>query len=300
MLEDDIEAAVDDDLGAMVDDHHGRIFEALPPLASSEYRTLLREASREELPPEVLARCYVELRNAKQEDAAEATLRRLLDPDDTHGYLKPLFQRARQRVRHGRRDVEASDLVAIALPRIVERLGRGQAEVAARSWRTFCYYCVGDAIRTVFGRKGQRVEEGTVPIDTEPETQDWASSPLAASVGTPDRIIQPADPYEEIVTFLHEIIQTWPDPLERAVAQNRLDPDPAQTTGSRGSKPPLTEQLSIDRFRIMRANTRVEVKLKAAILARFGADTVRRLFGRDLGRGRETTIRTNALEDTRQ
>ena len=60
------------------DDIYNRIFSELPPLGSTENRTLLESASATDLPAQVLARAFRQLVVSGSEVAANATLARLV------------------------------------------------------------------------------------------------------------------------------------------------------------------------------------------------------------------------------
>jgi predicted ArsR family transcriptional regulator len=67
-----------------------RVFQALPPLNSSEYLEVLEKATAEDLPAPVLARAYRQLAPTTHSQAIERTLERLLDARDRYGYLKEI------------------------------------------------------------------------------------------------------------------------------------------------------------------------------------------------------------------
>ena len=74
------------------------IFESLPPLDSPEYLALLTTSAATELPAQVLARVYRQLRRASADDVAQVTLSRLVANDDKYGYLRSIRLLAARRV----------------------------------------------------------------------------------------------------------------------------------------------------------------------------------------------------------
>lgn len=84
--------------------HFDTVFDALPPLGSEAFRILLRSASLDELPAQVLLRAYVEL--GGQGPGASLTATRLLDAWDVHedpgphvkGYLAHVNTMAERRI----------------------------------------------------------------------------------------------------------------------------------------------------------------------------------------------------------
>ena len=73
-----------------------RVFSALPALGSAEYIEHIKQAPAGELPPQVLARAYRQLPHDSA--AAKATIGRLLDFEDRHGYLASMQRAARRRI----------------------------------------------------------------------------------------------------------------------------------------------------------------------------------------------------------
>lgn len=253
-------------------------YERLPPLGSRDYIAYLGRASAEELPPEVLVRAYLELWHAKEDEAAECTLTRLLDLENRYGYLRPIIIAVRRRRVERRRDVEDDDLLAETCRFIVNALHSGRGVFATQNWKVFCYQRVKDAARAVYGRQGQRTDKGRVYVDPELDTSIWEGSPLFESIARLDD--REPELRERLLDFIDELLENWDDRIEREVISNSLSPDPLQITTKRADKPSLDKKLGVSRDIINRAAKRVVPKLKAAILGsgRFTIEEIRRIY----------------------
>ena len=154
-------------------DRNERIFQSLPPLASPEYLSLLKSATRDELPAGVLVRAY---RQLVPSHAADATLERLVDRDGRHGYLAALRAAARRRTpRLGA--YTADDLVSNTIGEIVATLGGAKGKIAESAWALYVQQCMEDAYRELVGRHGERLGSHAATW-REPESD--RSEPMSA------------------------------------------------------------------------------------------------------------------------
>jgi hypothetical protein len=74
------------------------IFEALPPLDSPQFIDYLRTASAADLPAQVVARAYRQLCTAGREEAAQATVTRLVGSEYKYHYLASVRRLAKHSI----------------------------------------------------------------------------------------------------------------------------------------------------------------------------------------------------------
>jgi len=243
------------------------IFATLPPLNSPEYLKLLETATADELPAPVLAKAFRQL--AGVEGAARATLERLVASPHREQYLLVVRKLARQRVARGQYAYDDEDLFQEAIGEIVRTLPTARGSFAETNGVTFCKHCFEDGWRNLNGRRGEKIrgERVEVVIDQESgEEQD----PLEVSgddISWHVAMCESNLPWLE--EFIRRTIAEFGDPLMRRITEDQFSPDPSPISSGRAgvSKPPLTEQLGIDRFRISRLLRQVRAKLFAALIA---------------------------------
>lgn len=246
------------------------IFEALPPLNSPQYLTYLQTATAAQLPAAVLARAFRQLCLAGAEQAAEATLARLLSKDNQYGYLRALRRLAWQQLPSRQNIHDADDLFQAAVIRIIEVLPTQRGMMAEKAWVLFCHNCFEDAWRAIFGRRGERLKVQFIEPSVDQETGeigDLLKSPDGAEVSWHAGVRESGLPWFEKV--IEETIAKIASPLIRSVAEDQFGPDPSPISSGRSAlgKPPLVEQLGVDRYRISRALRDAKSRLAGALLA---------------------------------
>jgi hypothetical protein len=161
-------------------------FEALPALGTTEYIEYVRTASKDLLPPEVLARAYRQLPSGCQ--AADATLERLFrrKAGGKWEYLWPLIACAREQYRRsaskGSEDYE--DLLQDGVRKILETLPTPRGAFAERGWYTFCRHEFIDAWRKKHGRRGER------QVDERPAESEEVESRFSRRNLKPDQVVK--------------------------------------------------------------------------------------------------------------
>lgn len=230
------------------------IFEALPPLGSDEYLHLLRTATTEELPPEVLARAYRELAADGDDEACRETLARLLgEKNGRPEYLGPLLLLAGRRVPPHQHWQEALDLFQDAVALIIEVLPAPQGRFAERAWAAFCRQRLIDAWRRRQGRRGERKEPARA--EPLPEASGDAPDPFDRQLEPPPwhASVEP-DKQAWLEDFVGRTLGRIADPFIRAVAEDQwLADEPSPISGSANGKKPLTVQWGKSRFQVHRA-----------------------------------------------
>ena len=253
-------------------------YQALPPLGSHEYVAHLESARGRKTPPEVLARAYRELRQAKQDDAAEYTLQCLLGLEREGSGLRQLLPEVKRRHVARRRDVAVEDLLVATARQIVLGLHTDRGQYATENWGVFGRQRVLDAFRETYGRKGTDSDAGRLKVDPTMDDDVWSESPLFDGVARWD------DPEPDLRTrllgFIDQQLQHWSDPTERAVLKNRLAPDPLPISSKEVGQPTLASKLGMTRDAVNRADKRARTKLKAAILAsgQFTIEEIRKVY----------------------
>jgi hypothetical protein len=243
------------------------IFKGLPPLDSSEYLVLLENASVRELPAQVLAMAFRQL-IASGSAAADATLLRLV-ADKRFDYLLIVRKLGAGYTAKGNHAFDADDLVQETIKEIVRTLPTDRGAIAEGAWVFFIRQRFSDAWRNLYGRKGEkdpgnRVEEYvdertglTVDpvVETDGRSAEWHVQLRESKI-----------PW--LITFLRQAVENITDPLARYVAADQIgeDPSPISAGQSTGGKPPLTEQLGVDRFKVSRALKSAKKRLAAELL----------------------------------
>ncbi len=246
------------------------IFQALPPLGSDAYLRYLREASTEQLPPQVLVRAYREMVKAgpAMEEASERTFKRLFGrKGGRFEYLGPAVQFLLDRVPQNQQFQDLDDLLQDMGIIMVKALRTKRGRFGEQSWYVFARQCAYQAWADHVGRKGERQE----PLRAEPrrdaETGAWSDPLERVREGeSEDNVVE-----VDVHRFLTEVIAAIPDPLIRAVGEDQwLSGDPSPDSGKRIStgkdkKPSLERQLGVSRDRIIRARRSVEARILAEL-----------------------------------
>jgi hypothetical protein len=246
------------------------IFEALPPLDSSQFINYLRTASAAELPAQVVARAYRQLCMAGSDEAAQATLIRLVGSDNKYHYLASVRRMAKHSIARGQYWYDAEDLVQATIVEIVRVLPTPRGALAERAWVMFSQQRFSDAWRVLNGRRGEKVRGQRVEPSIDTETGE-PFDPVEESDGTTAvwHVSAQASNIPWLEEFIQETVAKIADPITRQVAEDRIgdDPSPISAGVSAGGKPPLTEQLGINRFKVMRALSNAKARLASALLA---------------------------------
>ena len=246
------------------------IFESLPPLNSPEFLALLSTASAAELPAQVLARAYRQLRRANADEAAQATLARLVANDHRYGYLRSIRLLAARRVARGQYWYEAEDLVQAAIAEVVKTLASQRGSLAETAWVLFCRHCFEDGWRVLNGRRGEKIRGKRVEASVDAESEE-VFDPVEETDGAPApwHVSAEESQIPWLEEFIRRTVSEFAEPLMRQVAEDQFgdDPSPISSGKSKMGKPPLTEQLGVDRFRISRALRNARARLAAALLA---------------------------------
>lgn len=246
------------------------LFAALPPPGSAEYLRLLQTASVLELPAQVLVRAYRLLLANGQESAAKATLERLLDHKDSHGYLRTIRRLSRQQVPGNQNWHDSDDLYQAALTEILKVLPSKRGELAEVAWVRFCQNCFEDAWRALHGRRGERLRHKYVEPMADDETGELIF--LVEQTEGPDAPWHQGARQSELPRVEKLIARTvagMQDELMRKVAEDQFGDDPSPISSGRSGKgkPPLTEQLNASRFQISRALRNAKARIAASLIA---------------------------------
>ncbi len=256
--------------GNVVSERLDAICAALPAPGSPEYLSLLQTAEASSLPAQVLVRAWRQLTAAGHDEAAEATLARLLDERNRHGYLKTVRHLARRQVPSNQNWHDADDLFQAAMIEIMKVLPTPRGALAEIAWTRFCQNCFADAWRTLHGRRGERLRIEFVEPTPDDESSELIfvveqttgeDAPWHANV-TPSEL-------PRIEMLIKKTIAGMNDPLMRSIAEDQFSDDPSPISAGRspGGKPPLTEQLGASRFQISRALRNAKARLAGALLA---------------------------------
>jgi hypothetical protein len=246
------------------------IFESLPPLDSPEYLALLNIATAAELPAQVLARAYRQLRRAGADAAAQATLVRLVANDHRYGYLKSIRLLAARRVARGQYWYEAEDLIQAAIAEVVKTLISVRGSLAETAWVLFCRHCFEDGWRILNGRRGEKIRGERIEASVDAESDDvFDPAEETDGAAAPWHVSAEDSRLPWLEAFIRRTVSEFAEPLMRQVAEDQFgdDPSPISSGRSKTGKPPLTEQLGVDRFRISRALRNARARLAAALLA---------------------------------
>ncbi|HZS08492.1 MAG TPA: hypothetical protein VFD58_26900 [Blastocatellia bacterium] len=254
--------------GSLVSERFDAIFASLPPPGSPEYLDHLRQADAPTVPAQVLVRAFRQLKAAAQEEAAAATLARLMD--ENNQYLKVVRHLSKRQVPAGQNWHDADDLYQAAMVEIMKVLPTPRGVLAEVAWVRFCQNCFEDAWRSLHGRRGERLR-----IEFAEPTPDDESSELIFPVEQTTGETAPwhagakKSELPKIEKLIEKTIAGMKDPLMRRVAEDQFsdDPSPISSGRSTGGKPPLTEQLGASRFQISRALRNAKARLAGALLA---------------------------------
>jgi len=250
------------------DDLFRGLFLKLPPLGSREYLNLLKTASKTELPAQILARAYRQLALSGNNDAADATLERLIASPE-YDYLQCVRNMAERRVIQGQNEHDQEDLIQETVREIVCVLPTHRGEYAETAWVAFAKQCFEDAWRKVCGRNGGKfARKRTEPV-WNAETGDFVD-PLDALYE--DDHLWPAtmrdsDLFPWLEAFIVRVINKIADPNIRLIAMDHFgdDPSPISSGRSRNGKPPLIDQTGLDRFQVRRAINAARARICAEL-----------------------------------
>jgi len=246
-----------------------RLFQALPPLHSSEYLEVLEKATAEDLPAPVLVRAYRQLAPTTHSEAIERTLERLLDARDRYGYLKEIRILAKWKVAKGHYEYDENDLLSETLNEIVKVLPTKSGEMAEQAWVTFCRCRLEDVRRRIQGRKGNKDlwRRTEMVADKESGRLYDPLDRMEAPPESPDGQIF-EDKHGRLTEIIRETIQKIKDPLTRRVAEDQFgdDPSPISAGPSASGKPSLEEQLGVDRDKINRVRRKARARIAAKLL----------------------------------
>jgi hypothetical protein len=244
------------------------IFAALPPLDSPEYLHLLDTATASELPAPVLVKSFRQLADAGADAAASVTLERLVASSHRETYLLVVRKLARQRVARGQYAYDAEDLFQEAVKEIVRTLPTERGAFAETNWVTFCKHCFEDGWRNLNGRRGEKIRGERVEALTDPASGKVSDPFEVTGDLIPWHVAVRQSKVPWLEDFVQRTIAEFKDPLMRRVAEDQFGPAPSPISSGRSEtdKPPLTEQLGVDRYRISRALKQARAKLFAALI----------------------------------
>ncbi len=197
-----------------------RIFQALPALGSPAYLELLKIASAEQFPAEVLVRAY---RQLKTGPAADATLVRLVAQDNKYGYLDVLYSGARKRITADDA-YSIEDLVYNAVGEIVLTLGGPKGQGADTAWVSFCRQRLADAHRGLIGRHAERRPPIERPHRDRTTGEEW--DPVDSATTAPWHGSVAPDKIEWLEDFIRRTLARIPDERIREVGLNLLRANP--------------------------------------------------------------------------
>lgn len=255
--------------------NHQSLFDELPPLGSEEYIHLMEDTNGAEIPPQVLARAFRQLCQAKNEGGMKATFNRMAQGKN----LKSVRTIIKNIIPSEQDWFLENDLEQETWMQIWKVLPTDRGAMAETAWVLFCKHRTIDAWRENFGREGRRLE---VKVGGQYVKVRKAKAPTFDSEKNGE------DTFEQIVTRENDGIGTvnsempisyfaWRDGLEKnqiplieelvaktidkieepllkqiAVDQFGDDPSPISSGFSKNGKPPLTEQTNLDRHTIAR------------------------------------------------
>lgn len=266
------------------DEIYNQIFSVLPPLGSLEYMRLLESTSVHDLPAQVLARTFRQLLVSGSEDAANATLVRLVG-SKKYDYLSAVRRLASQMVAKGQYSYDKEDLIQETITEIVKTLPTPRGELAERAWVLFSKQRFQDGWRNLNGRRGEKLRGKRVEPTTDEETGDVfdpAEETDGQSAPWHARVEKSKLPWLE--SFIRKTAAQIADPVIRHVAEDQFgdNPSPISAGKSAGGKPPLTEQLGLSRFQVSRALKNAKARLAAALMTQreneIEADWLRRFL----------------------
>jgi hypothetical protein len=221
-----------------------RIFSALPTLGSPEYIEHIKHAAAAELPPQVLARAYRQLPHDSA--AAKATIGRLLDFEDRHGYLASLQRAARRRISpHDWFD--SDELVAETIKEIYLNIGTPRGKGAEFYWYKYLRQRLEDAYRTLNGRFNERRDPERAQPRVDEETSGEVDPVDELDSASPTAWHGNTDP--DLTQWLEEFVARElakiSDDRIREVARNLFSAEPS-------TQQELADRYGVDRSQIMR------------------------------------------------
>jgi DNA-directed RNA polymerase specialized sigma24 family protein len=244
------------------DTRNEQIYNALPPLGSTEYMHRLKTASAAELPAPVLVRAYRQLRSGP---VADATLERLLGYNEKYGYLTPLYKAAKRRIsRHDSYGVD--DLVHDTIGEIIETLAGPRGEGAEKAWVSFLRQRMEDAYRKLVGRRGERRPQ-LAEVVTDSETGEEIDPIDAAGVTKgPWQGSIPPSQLEWLEAFIRRTFAKIADERIRAIAFDRFSESPTPVSSNDESDTnTLARRFGVDRYKIYRWQRAAQATLLAAL-----------------------------------
>jgi len=267
------------------------LFEQLPPLGSEEYIRLMEDASGERrIPPQVLARAFRQLCQAKNEAGMKATLVRLVQKKN----LGKIINLIRNKIPPEQSWFSEDDLVQDTWRHILKVLPTERGAGAEKAWASFCYQRMIDAWRENFGREGERLKikigGELVSITKAKAVVSNSENGVVESFGEESVEINPVETLSDSeasslafawhvglkdnqVSLIEGIIEKTIDKIQElllkqiAIDQFGDDPSPISNGTSRNGKPPLTEQTGLSRHQLARKIATVRKVLAGNILA---------------------------------
>lgn len=220
------------------------IFSALPKLGSPEYIKYIERAAAAELPPQVLARAYRQL--PPDSTAAKATIGRLLDFEDRHGYLNSLQRAARRRI--SRRDwFDPDDLVLETIKEIYISIGTPRGKGAELYWFKYLRQRLEDAYRSLNGRFNERrdPERADPRLDEETGEEVDPVDEINSATWTAWHGNMDPDLTQWLEEFVGRELAKISDDGIRGVARDLFGAEPS-------TQQELADRFGVDRSQIMR------------------------------------------------
>lgn len=221
-----------------------RIFDALPPLGSPEYFEHIKQAPAAGLPPQVLARAYRQLPHDSA--AAKATIGRLLDFEDRHGYLGSLQRAARRRISpHDWFD--ADELVLETIKEVYLNIGTPRGEGAELYWYAYLRQRLTDAYRSLNGRHNERrdPERAQPRVDQETGEEIDPVDEIDSAMSTAWHGNLDPDLTQWLEEFAARELAKISDGRIREVARNLFSAEPS-------TQKELAKRYGVDRSQIIR------------------------------------------------
>ena len=266
------------------------LFDELPPLGSEEYICLMEDTNGAEIPPQVLARAYRQLCQAKNERGMKATFDRIAQGKN----LKSVRTIIKNIIPAEQDWFLENDLEQETWMQILKVLPTDRGAMAETAWVLFCKHRAIDAWRENFGREGRRLEvkiggqyvkvrKAEVPsADSEKNGEETFEQTVASEIdGTGATNSEIPISYfawregleRDQIPLIEELIAKTIDKIEEpllkqiAIDQFGDDPSPISSGVSENGKPPLTVQTDLDRHTIARKIKKVRKILAGNLLA---------------------------------
>lgn len=265
-------------------------FEQLPPLGSEEYIRLMEDANGAKIPPQVLARAYRQLCQAKNQEGMKATLKRLVQKK----HLRRISNLIRNKIPPEQSWFSEDDLIQDTWMQILKVLPTDRGAGAETAWVSFCYQNMIDAWRKNFGREGGRltmkiggervtitkaraVASDSKQVSDEPFSEESSEINPVENLGEDESLSSAFSWHvglkENQIPVIEEIINDTIDkiqePLLKQIAKDQFgdDPSPISSGTSKNGKLPLTEQIGLSRHQIARRIATVRKTLAGNIFA---------------------------------